>query len=153
MPKLMHLLVVALGLALVTAMTAAGSRTLSGPGTIRVTIKLAKHIHVDEGTRGIGAGDVDFYRELIYNTRITPKPIGHTDVACTFTGTGSSNCSGTYLMPQGKIVIGGVIGSHQTYTLAVLGGTGLYDNVRGTLTVSPLSKGSKQSNVSFKLGV
>jgi len=151
MPKHAQMLVVALGVTLATAMTASGSPTLSGPGTIRVTSTLEKHTHVDLGKKGPGAGDVDFYRELIYNKRITQQPIGHSDVTCTSTGSGSTNCMGTYLLPRGKIVVGGVIGSHQAYVLAVLGGTGLYDNVRGSLTVHPTGK--SESEALFKLGV
>jgi hypothetical protein len=151
MPKHAQLLAVAIGVALTTAMTASGSTTLSGPGTIRVTSTVEKHTYVDLGKKGPSAGDVDFYRELIYNKRITSRPIGHSDVTCTSTGSGSSNCNGTYLMPKGKIVVGGVIGSHRAYVLAVLGGTGLYDNVRGSLTVHPLTK--SEAEALFKLGV
>ena|SRR5436190_4385674 len=151
MSKYAQLLVVAFAIALVSAITASGSPALSGPGTIRVTSTLAKHTHVDLGTSGPGAGDVDFYRERIYNKRITPHPIGHSDVTCTSTGTGSSSCLGTYLLPKGKLVVGGVIASHRAYVLAVLGGTGLYDNARGSLTVHPINK--RESEVLFKLGI
>lgn len=151
MPRHAQMLAAALVIALAGAVTASGSRTLAGPGTIRVTGTLAKHTYVDLGARGHGAGDVDFYRELIFNKRITPKPIGHSDVSCTSTGSGSSNCTGTYLLPKGKIVVGGVIASHRAYVLAVLGGTGLYDNARGSLTVRPLTKST--SSVLFKLRV
>jgi hypothetical protein len=151
MPRHAQMLVAALVIALVCGATASGSRTLTGPGTIRVTSTLAKHTYVDLGVRGHGAGDVDFYRELIFNKRITPKSIGHSDVSCVSTGSGSTNCTGTYLLPKGKIVVGGVIGSHREYVLAVLGGTGLYENARGSLTVRPLTRTT--SSVLFKLGV
>jgi len=151
MPKYAQVLVVALGATLVLTMTASGSPTLSGPGTIRVTTTMDKHTHVDLGAKGPGAGDVDFYREHIYNKRITPRPIGHSDVTCTSTGSGSTSCLGTYLLPKGKIVVGGVIASHRAFVLAVLGGTGLYDNVRGSLTVHPITK--SEAEALFKLGV
>ena len=41
------------------------------------------------------------------------------------------NCIGTYFLPKGKIMVGGVIASRLFYELAVIGGTGLYDNVAG----------------------
>jgi hypothetical protein len=153
MLKPSQMFVAAAAVALVTAVTAAGAPVLTGPGTIQVTSKLAKQTHVDQGKRGPSAGDVDFYREVIFNKKITPNPIGHSDVSCTSTGTGSMHCNGTFLMPKGKLVVGGVIASRRTYVLAVLGGTGLYDNVRGTLTVSPLGKSANQWAVLFKLGV
>ena len=131
-------LVAALAVTLGIAAAASGSTSLAGPGTIRITDTLVRHIHVDEGPPGRGAGDVDFYRQLLFNTRITPKPIGHTDVTCVDTGTGSMNCTGTYFLPRGKIMVGGVIGSRLFYELAVYGGTGLYNNVRGTMTATYL---------------
>src|SRR5215813_15489838 len=102
-------LLVVLGLAVAT--TAGGSVALSSPGTIRITDRQVKHIHVDGGPRGKGAGDEDFYRELLYNRGITPDPIGHSDIMCTSTGTGSANCSGTYFLPKGKLMVAGVLAS------------------------------------------
>ena len=46
---------------------------------------------------------------------------------------------------------GGIIGSNLIYELAVLGGTGIYDNVRGTLTVTSLGHG--QNLLVFRLVV
>jgi hypothetical protein len=153
MPKHIKMFVAAGSVTLVAALTAAGATALTGPGTISVTSTLAKHTYVDVGKAGPSAGDGHFYREQIFNKRITPKSIGHADMSCTSTGTGSMNCNGTYLMPKGKLVVGGVIGSRRAYVIAVVGGTGIYDNVRGTLTVGPLGKNAGQSTVLFKLGV
>src|SRR5213592_2339363 len=74
--------VAAAGGALAVVATASSSPSLTGPGTIRVTDRLVKHIHVDGGEHGRGAGDLDFYRELLYNRGITPEPIGHSDITC-----------------------------------------------------------------------
>src|SRR3954451_2326021 len=124
--------------------SAAASRSLAAPGAIRVTDRLVKHIHVgpDKHVRVDGepkersrAGDLDFYRQTLFNKGITPSAIGHSDLTCVDTGTGSSSCTGTFFLPKGKIMVGGVIGSRLFYELAVLGGTGLYENVRGTLTI------------------
>jgi hypothetical protein len=133
-----ELLVAAAGIALAVAAAASGSGSLTGPGTIRISDRQVSHIHVDLGDGGRGAGDQDFYRQLLFNKGITPKSIGHSDVTCTNTGTGSMTCTGTYFLPQGKIMVGGVIGGRLFYELAVLGGTGLYDNARGTLTATYL---------------
>jgi hypothetical protein len=45
-------------------------------------------------------------------------------------------CDGALELPRGDIVVGGSIRHRMLYELAVLGGTGLYDNARGTLTVT-----------------
>ena len=127
--------------------SASGSRTLTAPGTVRITDKLEKHIHVKVGKqvmvdnaarKGSRAGDLDFYRQALFTKTARPVNIGHSDLTCVDTGTGSSNCTGTYFLPKGKIMVGGVIASRLIYELAVIGGTGLYDNVRGTLTVTSL---------------
>src|SRR5215813_5095882 len=122
-------LLVVLGLAVAT--TAGGSVALSSPGTIRITDRQVKHIHVDGGLRGKGAGDQDFYRQLLNNRGAA---IGHSDIMCTNTGTGSASCSGTYFLPKGKLMVEGVLSSRLFYNLPVIGGTRLYENARGTLT-------------------
>src|SRR5437764_7537965 len=132
--------IAAAGGVLAVVATAGGSPTLSGPGTIRVTDRLVKHIHVDGGERGRGAGDLDFYRELLYNRGITPSPIGHSDLMCTSTGTGSSNCAGTYFLPKGKIMVAGVLASRLFHELAVIGGTRLDEHARGPPTGTALRR-------------
>jgi hypothetical protein len=117
---------------------ASTAKALTGPGVIRITERLVEDARVDLGRRGPSVGDIVVQRGLLYNTRITPKPIGHGELVCTLTGTRSKICSGVYFLPKGKIVVGGPLLFRQLYELAVLGGTGLYSNARGTLTVTSL---------------
>ena len=149
--SLLAALLVVLSLAVAT--TAGASAMLTGPGTIRITDRLVKHVHVDGGPRGNGAGDQDFYRELLYNRGITPAPIGHSDIMCTRTGSGSSNCSGTYFLPMGKLMVAGVLASRLFYELAVIGGTRLYENARGTLTAIALGGSPRHDFLTFRLTV
>ena len=148
-----ELLAAALGITLVAATTASGSPSLTRPGTIRITDREVKHLHVDGGAPGKGAGDQDFYRQLLFNKRITPNAIGHSDIVCTNTGTGSTSCTGTYFLPRGKIMVGGVIGGRLFYELAVYGGTGLYNNARGTVTATYLGGLPPQEFLVFRLVV
>jgi len=141
----------ALGFFLASAVVASTSLALTAPGSIRVTDKLVKHIYVDHGNRGRGAGDLDFFRGQLFNKGITPTAIGHSDITCTNTGTGSMNCTGTYFLPKGKIMVGGVIASRLFYVLAVFGGTGLYDNARGTLTATYLGGAPPKEFLLFRL--
>ena len=145
--------VAAAGGALAVVATASSSPSLTGPGTIRVTDQLVKHIHVDGGQHGRGAGDLDFYRELLFNRGITPEPIGHSDITCMASGTGSSNCSGTYFLPKGKLMVAGVLASRLFYELAVVGGTRLYENARGTLTGTALGGTPRHEFLIFRLVV
>lgn len=112
------------------------ANALTGPGVIRITERQVQDGRVDIGRRGPSVGDIEFSRGLLYNTRITPKPIGHGELVCTHTGTVSMICSGVYFLPKGKIVVSGPMLFRELYELAVLGGTGLYANARGTLTVT-----------------
>src|SRR5215471_2484236 len=149
--SLLAALLVVLGLA---AATTAGSATaLTSPGTIRITDRQVSHIHVDGGPKGKGAGDEDFYRELLYNRGITPDPIGHSDIMCTRTGTGSANCSGTYFLPKGKLMVAGVLASRLFYELPIIGGTRLYENARGTLTGIALGGSTRHEILTFRLSV
>jgi hypothetical protein len=75
---------------------------------------------------------------LVYNTRVTPKSIGQFQLACTLIRSMTRLCNGTLELPRGDIVVGGPIRHRALYELAVVGGTGLYDNARGTLTVTRL---------------
>jgi hypothetical protein len=148
---LLAALLVVLSLAVATTTGAAG--VLTGSGTIRVTELQVRHIHVDGGLRGNGAGDQDFYRELLYNRGITAEPIGHSDVICTNTGTGSANCSGTYFLPKGKLMVAGVLAERLFYELTVIGGTGFYQNARGTLTGTVLGGSPRHELLIFRLSV
>jgi hypothetical protein len=140
-----------LGVMLAVVATASGSTAATGPGTIRITDTLVRHTYVDVGPRGRGAGDLDFFRQLLFNKRITQRAIGHSDVTCTNTGTGSMSCTGTYFLPRGKIMAGGVVASRLFYELAVYGGTGLYNNARGSLTVTFLGGLPAQELLVFRL--
>ena len=60
-------------------------------------------------------------------------------------------CRGTYTLPKGKLVVGGSLLYRQFYELAVLGGTGLYDNARGTLTVTRTHRNPARHPLVFRL--
>jgi hypothetical protein len=61
-------------------------------------------------------------------------------MTCTAVSLSGQNCSATYVLPRGQVVAEGVIGSRLIYQLAVVGGTGLYNNIRGSLTVTSLHR-------------
>ena len=139
-----------LGLMLVLSVAAHAASSLTGPGQIKITDRLVKVTRVDGGRPG-NAGEIDFYRQSLFNLRLTNTPIGHTDMTCINTGTGSMNCSGTYFLPKGKIMVEGVIGTRLFYELAVVGGTGLYANARGSVTVNYLGGSQPGEFLMFRL--
>jgi hypothetical protein len=146
-------LVCGLATVLVLGGTATAARSLTGPGTIRITSREIADTRVDVGKPGLSPGDMEIMREQLFNTRITPKAIGHAELVCTFTVKTSRNCQGTFFLPQGKIVVAGPIYFRQLYELAVIGGTGLYDNVRGSVTVTTTSSKPRREVLIFRLTV
>jgi hypothetical protein len=143
-------LLVAAG-ALLVGHAPSGANALARPGTITITDRLVLHAHLDRGRRGPSAGDVDAYTLLLFNERITPKAIGQAAMTCTAIGASGQSCTAAYLLPKGEIVAEGVITSRLIYALAVVGGTGLYRNVRGSLTVTSLQQKPARELLVFRL--
>ena len=141
------------GLALFVIAVAPASQALDRPGTIRITTREVAHRIFDHGPRGRGPGDVEVSRTLLYNKGITSRAIGHGEVVCTFTGRRSRVCNGTYFLPRGKIVVSGALVFRQFYEFAVLGGTGLYNNVQGSVTVTTTTPRPRRDILTFRLVV
>ena len=127
------------------------SDALTGPGVIRITDRVIAFSKVDIGARGTSPGDLEITRSLLFNTRITSKRLGTAEMVCTVTGGAARSCTGTYVLPAGKIVVSGPIQYRQFFQLAVVGGTGRYSNVRGTLTVTSLGRNPRRDVVFFRL--
>jgi hypothetical protein len=141
------------GLALFGIAVAPASQALDRPGTIRITTREVAHRVMDQGRPGRGPGDLEVIRTLLYNKGLTPRAIGHGEVVCTFTGRRSRVCNGTYFLPRGKIVVAGALVFRQFYEFAVLGGTGLYNNVQGSLTVTTMKPRPRRDILTFRLVV
>ena len=127
------------------------SHAATGPAAIRLTDRDVSYERIDLGRRGRSGGDVEIIKQLLFNKGITPKAIGHLELVCTFTIPPSRHCRGTIFLPRGKIVVGGSIYSRQIYQLAILGGTGLYDNARGTMTGTRFRRKPRGEILIFRL--
>jgi len=146
------LLLAGLGGGLLLAIPASrGAEATIGPATIRITDREIASTRVDIGKRGRSAGDIHIMRHLLYNRRLSARTIGHVEIICSFIVGNSRQCRGTYFLPRGKLIVGGSLIYPQFYELAVLGGTGLYDNARGTLTVTRTARNPNRSIVLFRL--
>jgi hypothetical protein len=139
------------GLALFVNALAPASQALNRPGTIRITTRQVANQIVDHGARGRGVGDVQVVRMLLYNKGLTPRAIGHAEQICTFTGRRTRVCNGTYFLPRGKIIVSGSLVYRQFYEFAVLGGTGLYNNVQGSMTVTSIRPSPRRDIATFRL--
>jgi hypothetical protein len=139
----------------VAGMLAAGpglsrSEAGTGPATIRIYDRQLAVTRVDIGSRGTSPGDVEVLRLRLLQR--TGRVLGRGELVCTFSDSRRSRvCRGTYALPRGKLVVGGSISSRLFYDLAVLGGTGLYDNARGTMTVTRMSRNPVRDLVVFRL--
>jgi len=90
-------------------------------------------------------------RQNLFNKRIKSRPIGHADYICTFVTKGTRYCTATFFLPKGRLVAGGSIRFSEFYELAVLGGTRLFDDARGTLTVIRTTRRPRRDILVFRL--
>jgi hypothetical protein len=141
---------------LVAGMVAVGpfqgrSEAGTGPATIRINDRELAVTRVDVGRRGTSPGDTEVVRVRLLE-RGTGAAIGHSELVCTFVdGRRARVCRGTYVLPKGTLVVGGSLLYRQFYELAVVGGTGLYDNARGSLTVTRTARRPVRNLVVFRL--
>jgi hypothetical protein len=153
MRRLFYVFVIAVGFSALMVLNgwSLTSSAGTGPATVRITNREISRVRVDSGRPGRGPGDVEIIRQNLFNKRIKSRPIGHADLICTFVTKGTRSCTGTYFLPRGRLVAGGSIRFPELYELAVLGGTRLYDNARGTLTVIRTTRRPRRDILVFRL--
>lgn len=140
------------GLLVGAAAAGGGGAVERGAGVIRITDQDVRVVRVDIGARGTSPGDMEIVHARLYNRRLTQKPIGRSELLCTFLdGKRSRSCRGTYFLPRGKLVVGGSLQYRQFYDMAVIGGTGIYDDARGTLTVTRTTRKPVRAQLIFRL--
>jgi hypothetical protein len=142
-------LVLAALAAALTAVSRAGGST--GPATIRITDRQTGDTRVDEGAHGTSAGDLEIIHQLLFNRRVSSTSIGRADILCTLLTKTRRTCSGTYALPKGTIVTSGEFGTRLLYEAAIVGGTELYDNARGSLVVTTISLKPRRELLVFRL--
>ena len=86
--------------------------------------------------RAVIAGSVEIIRQRLYNPTLSEAPIGRSTMTCTFADTARADVLATYVLPKGEIVVTGAIQSRLLYEIPIVGGTRLFDNARGSLTVT-----------------
>jgi hypothetical protein len=116
---------------LATGAAFAGSagQASTGPATILITDRqtLDKQL-------GAGIGAREIVRSTLYERTGGKGAIGESAMVCTYVAREQRSCSTIYTLPKGTIVVSGVLSTRLLYELAIVGGTGFYDNARGTLT-------------------
>jgi hypothetical protein len=141
-----------LGIGLLLGIPAAQSSAgATGPSQIRITNRELSVRRIDVAEPGRGAGDMEIVRQSLFNYRIRAKAIGHSELLCTFVNRQARNCQGTYFLPRGRLIVAGSLRFRLFYELAVVGGTGLYNNARGTLIVTRTATKPNRDLVLFRL--
>jgi hypothetical protein len=121
--------------AVIAVMVVTAANGATPPAQIRITDVQTSYLYVPSANGG-PAGSDEIVKQRLYNPTLSRSPIGRASLICTFLDARARNCTGTYMLPKGSLVVAGVISSRLLYEIAVVGGTGLYDNARGSLTVT-----------------
>jgi hypothetical protein len=119
----------------IAALAVATGHASTGPAQIRITDVQTSYSYVPT-KRSHAVGAIELVRQRLYNPSVSEKPIGRATMMCTYFDPRERTCSGTYFLPKGSLVVSGTIQSRLLYEIAVVGGTGLFDNARGSLTVT-----------------
>jgi hypothetical protein len=126
--------------------TAAGA---TPPAQIRITDTQTSYDLVNARLHPT-AGSIEIVKQRLFNPSAA-KPIGTAVLACTFLDRRTRNCTGTYVLPRGSLTVAGVIDTRLLYEIAIVGGTGLYDNARGSLTVTSTHLRPRREVLLFRL--
>jgi len=142
------LIAAAAGAAVATAVAAVGVPATTGPATIRIT-DVQTAFHAVGGAPG-RPGVTEIVQQKLYNPTISHS-IGRGDLVCTYVDRRTRQCTATYSLPRGKIMVAGAIDSRLLFTIAIVGGTGLYDNARGTMTATATRLSPRREVLLFRL--
>ena len=148
----------AVGAVVATSGALAGLQ-LTKPGVVRITNRELTRKYVDLGDPGRSAGDLLVATHLVYNTRITERALGHEEMLCTSLGRGgvlgggARSCQIYVYLPEGRLLASGNVHNLLFFTIPVIGGTGIYDNIRGALTVTFLGGQPARQLLLFRLTV
>ncbi len=111
--------------------------------TILVTSETVKMTTHNVGPHGASKGDTVTYRDRLVNAaaqfgRKRGSPVGSDSGKLTFTGAHTATFSGRATLPGGTLTLAGSVYTLQNGDLVipVVGGTGSFAGLRGTLTVS-----------------
>jgi hypothetical protein len=130
----------------VAVLVVAAANGATGPAQIRITDVQRSYVRVPSANGG-AAGSIEIVKQRLYNPAVTRAAIGNASLICTFLDARARNCNGTYVLPKGNLVVAGAISSRLLYEIPIVGGTGLFDNARGTLTVTSTDLQPKRREV------
>jgi hypothetical protein len=133
-------------LATVVAFAGSAGHASTGPATIRITDRQTLDTHLGDG---VGAREIVL--TTLYQRTGNRSAIGEAAMVCTYVARTERSCSTTYTLPKGAIVVSGVLSTRLLYELAIVGGTGLYDNARGSVTTTVYKLRPRRDLLLFRL--
>jgi hypothetical protein len=122
------------------------SHEATGPAVVRLTDLQTSMSSTPGNNHGLGAVEIATLK-LFGGSRTIGKGV----LTCMVVSKTQRSCLGSYLLPRGMIETSGLINSRLLYTAAITGGTGLYDNARGTLTVTARGLQPRRELLLFRL--
>ena len=152
---MLRTVVIAIGLvasaAFVAAATGKVSAAATGPAQIGVSGQQTGYSRVNIGSRRTSPGDMEIIRLSALQPPRHLPPDRAWRARLYVHHRRSRVCRGTYFLPRGNLVVGGSITYREFYELAVLGGTGLFDNARGSLVATRISRTPRREFLLFRL--
>jgi allene oxide cyclase-like protein len=143
--KLLPIPIVALALVATTASAHDNGTTLQLTGKA-----LGPPTMIDLGAPGPSAGD---QQSITMDVFKGAKRVGESHVVCTVVRDGIAQCENVTSLPGGQITASGVVTSDEEeqkpFVQAITGGTGLYRNAHGQLTVS--EAGPQPATLTFQI--
>lgn len=144
----MRLLVVVLCLGLLFV----PGQAQSAAGLIRIFSLQTGQAEISHGTPS-NVGDITLIGTSLRARN--NKTIGYSTMTCIAFGKtlpgAISQCTATYRLPLGKIVVTGTRKRRDFYVLAVTGGTGIYSRASGTLVASTTALNPRRERLLFSL--
>jgi hypothetical protein len=127
----------ALGLGIARASTGA-----TGRSTVTIIEHSTTDVVADIGTKGDSAGDVLTFHNRVFDATDS-RPVGRNQGECAREDprAGTWECWWTTSLAGGQITVEGPFSDTHDTTFAVTGGTGLYENARGSMRVRSLHGG------------
>ncbi len=123
---------------------ASASSDITGPMAVTVVEHSTTDKVVDVGKKGDSAGDILTFHNDVYDATDANK-VGTNQGQCVRESpkAGTWECWWTTSLADGQITVEGPFSDTSDTVFAVTGGTGVYENVRGSMQVRSMNGGAK----------